>query len=969
MSTGPEDFRPKRRELALSEQTADQSIADPKWNLNSIVGDTRAQKTDISRYRVSNGPTFFRDSLALSHFSDRVSLTRQLTRALKTIRESTESARRPNQTDRLAEKNSEREQAERAKDQQLKTAEVSKKAKAMIALLKSNPDAVSKLASIAESPQGQGFAEVFASILLDKNTDKPDQELANKAVLTLAKDNPVFATKLATELVQQVEIAQSGPFDEISKQNLKAVQLAQVLSAPENKILLDQVVQMALAEPARVENSMILQELTKIQPTLASVEPNLDVAKSESIQLASLDTNLVYTQPLFVEPRQFTTAQMSDVQPDLTTANVTFVQADFQSSAKPERAIDAIDLVSSYTFSPELKEPIQTVKTLVNNWTPEDSARIEMPFKQAVQAEVYKNKNASLEQIRDHLSTEIGITQASKFVIEIRPSANERVLALVPNPLVIQERPEIAAVTPAVVSESEIQNSRVELQKLDKFILDLNTNTEMSMASRFAEFARSSSNSTNTALAFRQVIMAMSKGSNLTGRELAQLVKDELNFALSSSNLVVTAEADSIVLNTISEAAGTQSSELKPLATAVMEDAPAGSLSASQIEQIKTALVTALNDPFKMAALEQKLLQNGVLQSDIDTLKSRAFETSNSEQIVTDAIASERIRNDLMHLVSEDRNERILAAEDLRLNNITGLSLAGGEIGLALDKTGTKNSVQIFMPSQEPDQPPISVEMFSYGAYDADNQESDRMQEFSSAFQTLDYSGLPLQIVDKFGNMLTVSSTFDNSGTQPGESEDQNMYTEPGQEEDPNFNPYDYMKIEPPAIEQNYLPAGQYIPESEQEYDSERGYDPEQEFQNQDQEIPRENQQEYVNDYATSIQPDLSSLFSNDMLRRAQAAIDLAQNNVEVFVETSEGVFKIVAEQTVNEISRRDMFVVRLEDVNNPNQTAIIAEIEIENGSFSRYTPPAPPPINLTGARITFKYSGQTFSVPGEQLR
>ena len=969
MSTGPEDFRPKRRELALSEQSVDQSIADPKWNLNSIVGDKRVQKTDIPRYRTSTGPTFFRDSQALPHFSDRVSLTRQLTRALKTIRESTESPRRPNHNDRVAENSSEREQAERAKNQQLKTAEVSKKAKAMIALLKSNPDAVAKLASIAESPQGQGFAEVFASILLDKNTDKSDQELANKAVLTLAKDNPAFATKLATELVQQVEIAQTDPSNEISEQNLKAVQLAQVLSAPENKVLFDQVVQMTLAQPAKVENAMILQELTKVQPTLSLVEPNREIAKSDSIQLASLDTNIVTTEPLILEPRPLTNPQISEVQSDLTIANMNFVQADYQSSVKQPQAFDVIDLVSSYTFSPELQEPIQTVKTLVNNWTPEDNARIEMPFKQAVQSEVYKNKDASLEQIKDQLSTDLGITQASKFVIEIQPRANERVLALIPNPLVVQERPEIVAVTPPVVSESEIQNARVESQKLDKFILDLNTNTEMTMASRFAEFVRSTSNSTNTALAFRQVIMAMSKASNLSGRELAQLVKDELNLGLSGSNLVVTSEADSIVLNTISEASSTLSSELKPLASAVIEDAPAGTLSASQIEQIKTALVSALNDPFKLAALEQKLLQNGVMQSDIDSLKALAFEASNSEQIVTDALATNRIRNDLMHLVSEDRNERVLAAEDLRLNNITGLSLAGGEIGLALEQSGTKTSVQIFMPSQEPDQPPISIEMFSYGASDSDNQESERMQEFALAFQSLDYSGLPLQIADKSGNMFTVSSSFDYSGTV---SEDQDMYTEPGQKNDPNFNPYDYIRIEQPAIEQNYLPADQYVPESEQEYDSEEGYEPEQEFQDQEQDqnqYPQEILPEYEELNSNSIKPNLSSLFSNNMLYRAQAAADLAQNGVEVFVETSEGVFKISAEQTVNAVSRKDTYVVRLQDVNNPNQTAIIAEIEIENGGFSKYTPTAPPSINLNGAIVTYKFNGQTFSIPGEQLR
>lgn len=838
MTTGSEDFRPKRKELSLPDETANfGGISQPQWDLNSIVGDTRAPKADLARFRSSLGPVSLRasslqDYTGSTGLTDRLTLARQLNRALKLVRESTENGRRPGQTNRVSEASSEREQAERKKEQQIKAAEVSKKAKSMIALLKSNPEAVAKLAAIVDSPQGQSFPEVFATIILDKDKanpeQKPDIELATRAATELASTNPEFSAKLAKALVAQVDMAQYETVTD-SEQNLvqtKGERLAQVLSEPNNKVLFDSVVQTVLAEPTKPENIVVLQEIAKV-PEIAQAMPELTVAQvglehplaePHSIQVASLDDNSAIAQA-------FDTTNMLDTQPK--PANFTQVA-------------DVSTLLSSYTFSADLPQRIETLKTMIDRYVLQDAvttastfaaAPLEMPFKEAVHAEIYANQNSSIEQVQDSLVTKLGINQSSKFTIEIQPVGNERALVLVPSPALIQERPEMAVVKMPSLSESEIQTVKVEVQKLEKFISDINTTSEISVASRFADFARNSGNSLGTALAFRQVIMTMAKNSNVSGRELAQKMKDDLNTSLVGSNLTVETEANSILLNTIS--ASTDSSSQKTLATITFEEAPAGSLTTGQIEQIKIAMVSALNDPFKLALLEQKLLQNGVMQSDIDALKIRALESGEINQVITDAKATERIRNDLRNLVSHDRNDRILAAEDLRLNNITGLSVGGGEVGFSIDKIDTATSVKVMIPGQQPEENPISIEMFAYGGYDADNRDSERMQELADAFLPLDYTSIPLQVLDKFGNALTVTSPSDYSYGEAGPSEDENMYDENiniNPPVDPNFNPFDYAN---PVPEQRYIPEQQYVPE--QQYDPEQGYDPEQEFeQNQD---------------------------------------------------------------------------------------------------------------------------------------
>lgn len=860
MTEGQEDFRPKRRELALPDETANFSgISNPKWDLNSIVGDTRAPKVDLARFRSALGPAITRDGPRMPLLSDRITLSIQLSRTLKQVRESVENARRPSQTGRTTEASLESEQAERKKDQQIKAAEVSKKAKSMIALLKSNPEAVAKLAAIVDSPQGQGFPEVFASIILDNDQAKPEQkpdiELATRAATELASTNPEFAAKLANALIAQaapdaqINMAQYEPVTDPG-QNLvqtKGEQLAQILSEPNNKVLLDSVVHTALAEPAKAENAVVLQEIARV-PQIAEALSNLSVAQvplaqptleqPRSIQVASLDDNFAFAQT-------FDTTNTLDPQP--RPVNLTQVA-------------DASTLVSSYSFSADLPQRIESLRTMINNFTPPDAATtastfaaapLEIPFKQAVQAELYTNQNSSIEQIRDNLVTKLGINQTSKFTLEIQPVGSERTLVLVPTQALIQERPEMAVVKMPSVTESEIQTAKVEVQKLDKFISDINTTSEVSVASRFADFARTSTNSLGTVLAFRQVIMTMAKNSNMSGQDLAWKVKDELNIALAGSNLTVATEANSILLNTIQESS--DSSSPKTLASVTFEEAPAGSLTTGQIELIKTAMVSAINDPFKLALLEQKLLQNGVMQSDIDELKVRALESGDVNQVITDTQATERIRNDLKNLVSHDRNDRILAAEDLRQNNITGLAVGGGEVGFSIDKIDTATSVKVMIPGQQPDENPISIEMFAYGGYEADNRDSERMEELADAFLPLDYTGLPLKVLDKFGNAFTVSAQTEYSYGEAGPSEDENMYVDPdsaidqqiNQPIDPNFNPFDYV---------NSNPVQQYVPE--QQYDPEQGYDPEQEFdQNQDQDQYQEQEEilpEYEEPYSDS---------------------------------------------------------------------------------------------------------------------
>lgn len=830
MSTGPEDFRPKRKELALPDETVNiGGLSDPKWDLNSIVGDTRARKADLARFRSSLGPVNLRTTSDYTGagLTDRLALARQLSRALKLVRESTENTRRLSQTGRISEASLEREQTDRKKEQQVKAAEVSKKAKSMIALLKSNPEAVAKLAAIVDSPQGQSFPEVFATIILDKDQSKPEQkqdiELATRAATELASTNPEFSAKLATALIAQVDMAQYEAVTDL-EQNLvqiKGERLAQVLTDPSNRVLLDSVIQTALTEPTKPENAVVLQEIAKL-PEIAQAMPELSVAQipleqplaePRSIQVASLDENFAIAQAL-------DTPNILDSQ--LKPAN--FIQAS-----------DAATLLSSYKFSADLPQQVENLRTMIDRFRPQDAATIastfvaaplDLPFKQAVQAEIYANQNSSIEQVRDSLVTKLGINQSSKFTIEIQPVGSERILVLVPSPSLIQELPQMAAVKMPSLSESEIQTAKVEVQKLEKFISDISTTSEVSVASRFAYFARNSGNSLGTVLAFRQVILTMAKNSNVSGRELAQKVKDDLNMSLAGSNLIVETEGDSILLNTIS--VSTDSSSQKTLASTTFEEAPAGSLTTGQIEQIKTAMISALNDPFKLALLEQKLLQNGVMQSDIDALKVRAIESGDVNQVITDAIAKERIRNDLRNLVSHDRNDRILAAEDLRLNNITGLSVGGGEVGFSIDKIDTATSVKVMIPGQQPEENFISIEMFAYGGYDADNRDSERMQELADAFLPLDYTSLPLQVLDKFGNALTVASSSEYSYGEAGPSEDENMYDDSiniKSPVDPNFNPFDYV---------NSVPEPQFVPEPQ--YDPEQGYDPEQEFeQNQDQ--------------------------------------------------------------------------------------------------------------------------------------
>ncbi|MDX2105647.1 MAG: hypothetical protein SFY67_04520 [Candidatus Melainabacteria bacterium] len=984
MTAGSDDFRP-RRELGLPHDTADiAGNTPPDLNFNAIVQAATAPRADQTRFRQALSPELSetvrlvpadasplragrmvardfeatglspRERLrarlvdfnnnSTNRFADRLTLSRQLFKALKYVRELAENAKRPNQFARVGESESERQQAERAKNKEIKTAELAKKAKAMIALVKSNPDAVAKLASIIDSPQGQSIPDVFASIIVDKSSGA-DGQIATNVAMQLAGRNPEFASKLGQAILQQVQTETVGADSTMVVEN-QIQHLAQVLTQPENRILLDSILQ----------TNPQIRELINNQP----VVPDTTLASSNSreIQLASLDLG----SGLVLEMGQ---AKSFDV--------------------------------SSYTFSPELSQQLEPLKSLVASAKPQDAYTAstfdtsipDAPLRNAVQAEVYFNPNASIDQVRESLVAKLGINQASKFTIEVQNMGAERVLALVPTPALIQERPELAQAKVPVVSETEIQTTKVEVQKLQKFISDINASNEVNSAAKFAEFARSSTNSLNTVLAFRQTIMSMSKGSNLTGRELATKIKDELNLNLSgSSNFIVEGEANSIILNAI---AGDSTFKHK-LVEVSIEEAPAGSLTSAQIEHIKTQVVASLGDPFKLSMLEQKLLQNGVMQSDIDSLKNAALESGNIEQVI-EMQASQRIRKDMQSLVSYDRNERIVAAEDLRSNNINVLSAAEGGLGFAIEKIDSHTSVSVMIPGQAAGEEPIAVEMFRYGLSDEDNKESTNIEELTTALSQLDFQTIPVDVVDKFGRSMSVSPAAltssdiylqDDQQLSVEYSEDVGTTGDDVEVVDPNFNPFDY--IDPSKLQQSLQlqPAenyDQYQQEQDQEFNmNDDEYVPP-EYQEQIQD-PNLYQDPYQGQYqeqllpeqfqdggADVVRPNLTALFSNDMKRRAIAASELAQNGVEVTVETSSGIFRLVAEQGIHQLTGRPIYIVRLENVSNPQDQAIIAEVQMENGTLSRVTPPAPPQINLMGARVNYRCNGQTFSVNGEELR
>ncbi len=119
-----------------------------------------------------------------------------------------------------------------------------------------------------------------------------------------------------------------------------------------------------------------------------------------------------------------------------------------------------------------------------------------------------------------------------------------------------------------------------------------------------------------------------------------------------------------------------------------------------------------------------------------------------------------------------------------------------------------------------------------------------------------------------------------------------------------------------------------------------------------------------------TIKPDLATLFlSNDMRQRVNAAMQLQRNGVEVMVQNNTGTYQVIVERGINSTTRQEAVTVKLRNQANPREAGVIAELPLENGQFARYTPPAPPEINLTGARVMARFQNQSFTVGGDELR
>lgn len=1058
MTAGADIPEPNKRELSLPTERL--ASASPHLNLTSIVGNDRSlprenralYRTALSQdFQIVQGPVAdvsqvrtrrlpaqgfespanntvnarLRQFIQRNHSEanlttlrpgpDRMALTRQLLRTLHVARAASDSSRRHTVAGRApAEVASEKVSAERKAQQQAKIADVAKRARSVAALIKSNPDAVAKLAAIIDSAQGEHLPSAFAGAIieaantkaaLDRSTsrpgpDRPDrQNLPNLANLPdqtdqadnqlvagtaahLAERSPAFASRLGQAILQQAELVPQSDETNFETTRQAGQELAQILKEPNNRVLLESVVASALKEPQSPTNVIIFQEIARVEPGIVERNPQIaSVIQSDSdnrvvpavqsapreIRVASLDPGIVYSD--YVAP---------------------------QSAYVPEaKTVD----FRSYTFSPEITTRIDDARFVINNYdgsqmvqTPErPPISVQSALQNAVRAEIYSNPTISIEQIRDNLTTKLGINESSKLAIEIQNTGTERALVFVPTSQLLQERPDVAPPVSSSFTEFNIDSTRSDVRRLERFIADLNSTSEATVASRFADVARNSTSTLNTVLAFRQVIMSIARSSGLSGVELAQKIKDELNLGLGGSGLSVEADADTLILNTVSEGAGDDGKT--PLVKVDMYEAPAGTLTTEQIERIKTELVAAVYDPFKLAMLEQKLIQNGVMQSDIDELKTRAMENPQIEPVVTDQSSIARIREDMRGLVSVDEFERQTAAEDLVRNNIGLVSGENGAVSFSIAREDSTTRVSVWVPGEEPDAEPTSLEMYSFSPDGQSNTSHPRLDELTTSMSGLDWANMKLDIIKDNGRAVSVGAitTQDNDEINIEVHETvspEMMISEFDSPQsirliDPNFNPYEY--VDPSAVKMpQTLDDLNFEQVEEEQYQDqnieEEQYPEEEQEQSEDwqeevpQELPQEIPQEIMDETQgqeaageQDVVPALQDLFSNDMRKRATAASMLYQNGVEVFVETNLGLFQMTVDQGINPIAGREIFTVRLQDTRSGEQKPI-AEMYVENGEFARFTPPAPPSVNLQGARVIYRVQGQEFSIQAEQL-
>ena len=1060
MTAGADIPEPNKRELSLpTERLASSS---PHLNLTSIVGNDRSlprenralYRTALSQdFQIVQGPVAdvsqvrtrrlpaqgfespanntvnarLRQFIQRNHSEanlttmrsgpDRMALTRQLLRTLHVARAASDSSRRHTVAGRApAEVASEQVSAERKAQQQAKLADVAKRARSVAALIKSNPDAVAKLAAIIDSAQGEHLPSAFAGAIieaantkaaLDRSISRPgpdrsdrpdraDSQLVASTAAQLAERSPAFASRLGQAILQQAEVVPQSDETNFETTRQAGQELAQILKEPNNRVLLESVVAAALKEPQSQTNVIVLQEIAKVEPGIVERNPQIaSVIQSDSgnrvvpavqsvpreIRVASLDPGIVYSD--YVAP---------------------------QSAYVPEaKAVD----FRSYTFSPEITTGADEARFVINNYdgsqmvqTPDrPPVSVQSALQNAVRAEIYSNPTISIEQIRDNIATKLGINESSKLAIEIQNTGTERALVFVPTPRLLQERPDVAPPVSSSFTEFNIDSTRSDVRRLERFIADLNSTSEATVASRFADVARNSTTTLNTVLAFRQVIMSIARSSGLSGAELAQKVKDELNLGLGGSGLSVEADADSLILNTVSEGAGDDGKT--PLVKVDMYEAPAGSLTTEQIERIKTELVAAVYDPFKLAMLEQKLIQNGVLQSDIEELKTRAMENPQIEPVVTDQSSIARIREDMRGLVSVDEFERQTAAEDLVRNNIGLVSSENGAVSFSIDREDATTRVSVWVPGEEPDAEPTSLEMYSFSPDGQSNTSHPRLDELTTSMSGLDWANMKLDIIKDNGRAVAVgaiaSQYNDEINIEVHETvSPEMMISEMDSQQsirlvDPNFNPYefidpskvnmpqapydlDFEQVEEEQYQDQNIVEEQYPEEeqNQQEYLEPEQYPEQEQSEDWQEEVPQELPQEIPQEIMDETQsqegaaeqdvvPALQDLFSNDMRKRATAASMLYQNGVEVFVQTNLGMFQMTVDQGINPIAGREIFTVRLKDTRSGEQKPI-AEMYVENGEFARFTPPAPPSVNLQGARVIYRVQGQEFSIQGEQL-
>lgn len=943
---------------------------------------------------------------------DRMALTRQLLRTLHIARGSAENSRKNFVAGRGTEDvASDKNSAERKAQQQAKAVEVAKRAKSMIALIKSNPEAVAKLASIVDTAQGENLPNIFASAIVDAGamrktqdnasepqTDKGDVKLAANVATQLAERSPEFAAKLGQAILQQTELAQSDPVETIRQ---SSEQLAQILKQPENRILLESVVTAAVREPQSPSNVIILQEIAKADPAVVERNPQIaSIIQSDPVAMIETplaDTRVASTQPL--ESRGIKVASL-----DLSTAFSGDIPVQATREIKSNYPIESIQVsqssyapqmtadLKSYINSPELPQMIEDCKHVANNFNPSTTILppyrpnqfdigLEAVSKNAALSEIYSNPNMNLQDIRDSLNAKLNINETSKFTFEIQNTDKGNALVFTPTPRLIQEIPEMSQSKIIAITEADLQSARQDVQKLEKFIADINTTSDASVATQFADFSRNSTNSLNTVLAFRQVIMSIARSSGLSGPELAQKIKDDLNLGLQGGDLSIEAEVNTVLLNTVVE--GMEENGKMTLAEVKLDDAPDGTLTTEQIERIKTELVAAIYDPFKLAHLEQRLLHNGVSQSEISELKTRAMENPQVEPVISDEFAATRIRNDVRDLVSTDEFERQTAAEDLARNNLSLVSAENGALSFSIERESTATKVSVWAPGEQPNDQPTSVEMYSFGPNEKDNRNSPVLNQIITAASSLDWDGIKLDVIDANGKSIAVRSmapVYDSSM----ESEDEGQVsTEPAAIEQnyPNFSPYEYIDPSlvqaPQRLDLNqeqeqiqYQEEEQYPQEAPQDQHDEYTEEVDEEIQ---QEVPEEIQGETQgNEYQGAmseqdVMPNLQDLFSNDMRKRASAALTLTQGGAEIIVENENGTFKVTVEQGVHPIAQREMFVVKLQDTRSGEQ-ASIAEMYIENGQFAKFPPPNPPAVILAGARVTCRIQGRAITVPGEQL-